>query len=44
MNQGIACEIWYPPECEKVPPEEYEFLVKIKIQQAYGTAGYAETN
>ena len=34
VNQGIACENcnhWYHPECEKVSPEEYEFLVKNQV-------------
>ena len=31
VSQGIACENcnnWYHSECEKVPPDEYDFLVK----------------
>ena len=34
VNQGIACEncnYWYHPECEKVAPDEYDFLVKNEV-------------
>ena len=34
VQHGIACEnceYWYHPECEKVSPEEYEFLLKNQV-------------